>query len=896
MVTLGSVADFCLEWESPPGRQTRRAGSETTATEPDGLIVMGTQTESKSEPRALQAALAYHRAGYSILPIKADGSKSPDLPTWKLYATRCATESVVRSWYPPALLRGIGIIGGAVSGNLEMIDFDLHVEANFPAWREMVEAEVPGLADRLPIVQTPREPPGYHVYLRCDEGVSGNTILARTSEGKTAIETRGEGGYVLAPGCPGECHPTGREYRHIAGPPVSQTPIITTEERAVLLRCARMLDRAPADTPEDSSSAYQDGELKPGADFNHRGTPFPDLLDRHNWTVFGPGLLTRPGKSKGASATYDHCVSRAHGWPLLKVFTSNAHPFEENKCYSRFAAYALLEHGGDFGKAAAELRRSGYGGDRQAEAPNSKQQPGQTEDNKSEAWGDILPLGQEPSADPFPLDVLPEALQEYVRQVSHCMNMPTCHVALAMLTVAGAAIGNARQLRINASHEQHPALYSAIVSPPGTRKSPLLSLIAKPLHIQQAAWRKRWEQRIAEWEKAKKDADDGETPPKPILRRIVTTNATVESLILLMNENQRGLLLLKDELSGLVASLNQYKGGRGDDRQAFLEFWSGTSVDVDRKSDKRGDSLHVEKPCLAILGGLQPAVLDSLSGKSIKGGNGPDDGYFDRWLPSYPNPFPAVGDDGRDIDLAVLDKWQSVCDLLLALGMTGGDMSDPEAWGGPCHVCMTQEGRAVWRDFTTQIATEMNEVSHPDEAIPGNPGIPGTPVGVWSKLTGHAGRFAIIMHYLRYACDGTAVAGAAGQQIIDAADMTAAVKIACWLKSHLRKVHFLSGQDEKISRARVIVSHLLRVLVSGNSSFKRWQLHKCLGTKLFPTADALDAPLEILLQRNYLRRIEQVRKTPGGRAPEPVWEINPLLSSTLGNSGNSGNWSEAQTP
>jgi hypothetical protein len=42
------------------------------------------------------------------------------------------------------------------------------------------------------------------------------------------------------------------------------------------------------------------------------------------------------------------------------VFSSNAWPFEPQTAYSKFAAYALLEHHGDFRAAARLLALKGY--------------------------------------------------------------------------------------------------------------------------------------------------------------------------------------------------------------------------------------------------------------------------------------------------------------------------------------------------------------------------------------------------------------------------------------------------------------------------------------------------------------------------------------------------------
>jgi hypothetical protein len=53
------------------------------------------------------------------------------------------------------------------------------------------------------------------------------------------------------------------------------------------------------------------------------------------------------------------------GGASLYVFSSNAPPFMPGEGYSKSAAYALLEHGGDFSAAARELARSGAGASRE---------------------------------------------------------------------------------------------------------------------------------------------------------------------------------------------------------------------------------------------------------------------------------------------------------------------------------------------------------------------------------------------------------------------------------------------------------------------------------------------------------------------------------------------------
>jgi len=78
------------------------------------------------------------------------------------------------------------------------------------------------------------------------------------------------------------------------------------------------------------------------------------LLEPHGWTLVRQRgdiqYWRRPGKeNKSWSATLGACG------PLFYVFSSNATPFEPERAYQPFTAYALLEHGGDF-KAAAKAQ------------------------------------------------------------------------------------------------------------------------------------------------------------------------------------------------------------------------------------------------------------------------------------------------------------------------------------------------------------------------------------------------------------------------------------------------------------------------------------------------------------------------------------------------------------
>lgn len=333
----------------------------------------------------LKAAMAYLRAGLNLLPVRLDKSKRPDadlLPygKWKHLQSRLLTDTEASAYFGRRDPRGIGVICGKVSGNLETIDFDKQADEIFPAWRQLVEMECSGLLKRLNIVQTPREPAGYHVRYRCPESdIPGShhlALLPKTDgvadDKRVLIETRGEGGYAIAPGSPGSCHETGREYVHYSGPKLSQVETITAAEREVLLHCARSFNQEvgedeSADEPGPKLVIQVEGDgRRPGDEYDLNGDSWEDIMEPHGWQVAirtNWGIhLRRPGKQQGgASATAGYCRGK-QGEPLLRVFSTNAPLFVAGKAYGRFRAYAMLNHGGDLSAAAKALARRGFGG------------------------------------------------------------------------------------------------------------------------------------------------------------------------------------------------------------------------------------------------------------------------------------------------------------------------------------------------------------------------------------------------------------------------------------------------------------------------------------------------------------------------------------------------------
>lgn len=299
-------------------------------------------TQSSSD--LYEAAVTYHAAGLCVLP--ADKKlKYPSVRRWKPYQSCLPSEDEIQAWFghdPEALC----IVAGEVSGNLEMIDFDLKGEA-FGPWCELVRKTDTSLLENLVIEQSPSG--GWHVVYRCEIRVCGNMKLAQRSNGDgivTLIETRGEGGLFL-------CSPTaGYELRQGE---FTNLPVLTEAQRDILLEASWSLNEYWPQPVNGTPKATESAELRPGDDYNNRGD-VRAVLTAHSWDCVKGGdneYWRRPGKTSGWSATLRDGV--------FYVFSSNASPFEPNQSYSPFGVYALLEHGGDYTEAAQALVSQGYG-------------------------------------------------------------------------------------------------------------------------------------------------------------------------------------------------------------------------------------------------------------------------------------------------------------------------------------------------------------------------------------------------------------------------------------------------------------------------------------------------------------------------------------------------------
>src|SRR5215217_4178248 len=376
-----------------------------------------------------------------------------------------------------------------------------------------------------------------------------------------------------------------------------------------------------------------------------------------------------------------------------------------------------------------------------------------------------------PEAPLFPTDALPAAARRFVEVGAVAIGCAPDLLALPVLAVLSAGIGVSRVVEIKRSWREGATLFLAVVASPGEKKTPAANAARRPVLKRQAEKRQEFkakkeehEREMREWKAHCRDARSaGETepppPPEPTMERTYADDTTVESLVGILEDNPRGVLIYKDELTGWVRSHDQYRAaGKGADRQHWLSVWSNQAIVVDRKS-RQGDPTYVERPWVSLVGGIQPVMLPELGGSM-------EDGLLDRFLFCYPKHSHT---DLSDAEIAADTEagYAGLYTKLSALQMVEDEIGQE----APNVVPMSWEARRLFKEIHDKIGRETLE-----------PGFPQRLQGVWAKMRGYLARIALVLALCRSVKNGQ-------PEQVGEEDVKNATKIITYFQAHARRVY-----------------------------------------------------------------------------------------------------------
>ena len=286
-------------------------------------------------------------------------------------------------------------------------------------------------------------------------------------------------------------------------------------------------------------------------------------------------------------------------------------------------------------------------------------------------WPKPMPLPNAlPPVQVFDASLLPMALREWVVDIAHRMQCPPDFPAVAALVALSSLIGARAVVQPKARDDWQvvPNLWGMTIGRPGVKKSPALSEALKPMSRLQADEFELYQAAHDAWEldckvsvmqadlnekKAKglagKDPAAARAllepvalPAEPTARRFTVNDATVEKLGELLTQNPWGTLSYRDELYGLLTSLD--KQGQEGSRAFYLQSYDGNQgYTFDRIG--RG-TVHIPRVCLAMIGGIQPGRIQEYVRSAVAGGSA-DDGLLQRFGLAV---WPDTGGDYVHVD------------------------------------------------------------------------------------------------------------------------------------------------------------------------------------------------------------------------------------------------------
>ena len=325
---------------------------ENFPTNQDGAQPVAPSSDN-SNP-TLAAAMQAAQLGFSVVSV----SPSTKRPTakWEAAQTRAKTPEEVAKL---KTLKAFAIVGGAVSGGcspegeqlyLTSIDFDV------PGFFERYKTDLGDLLDGVSVQKTGGG--CYQVIFRSPVEIRNTKLAfapndAEETGREIVIETRGEGGYFVAPP---SLHPTGNRYEWIEGD-LQSVPTISAARAQSLLDAAQRMDGAPYTRQQLEAQQKREQSAKPRQLPN---TPSASVIERFNVAHSVEEMLEQHGyKRRG-----DRYARPGGSSPSVTILDGGSYHHSSNdplQCNEHtqdaFAVFAYYEHGDDYKsavKAAAE--------------------------------------------------------------------------------------------------------------------------------------------------------------------------------------------------------------------------------------------------------------------------------------------------------------------------------------------------------------------------------------------------------------------------------------------------------------------------------------------------------------------------------------------------------------
>ena len=473
----------------------------------------------------------------------------------------------------------------------------------------------------------------------------------------------------------------------------------------------------------------------------------------------------------------------------------------------------------------------------------------------------------------FNLQWLPDNVKEYAADVCEALQVPPGMIGPAILGISSAAISKKYVVRPLPSWEESVNLYTAIIAPPGSRKSPAMKKLTAPI----IKYQKKLNDEIMEEIRAnidekkllqkkldknltalsKPDIDRGKEKRlrderkellkdlakvgRTTLYRLMVNDSTPQAVVSIMQDNHERIFILDDE-STYLSNLVRYSDDSAPAIELTLKSWDGSNILVDRVGRK---SERLESPHMSMLTFTQEhAVRAMMKNKHFSGR-----GLTARILYSMPALITSHSFRSVSLNQDHQSRYNSTIECLLAHEIS----EEPE------EIYIDPEALKLFEAFYNSTEKEKDSLERSD------------PFRGWiSKLCGEVIRIAANLHSLRYPRDP-------GSEQIRTDTMEAAIEIGKYFQQHASAVfngRVLSG-DPTEDGARYLMNRIIMLHNEKGPDHLTWRNVKraCKGKTGMQTTEECIPFINHLIKHGYIRAGDVETK---GRRGTMIY-INPEL-------------------
>lgn len=490
-------------------------------------------------------------------------------------------------------------------------------------------------------------------------------------------------------------------------------------------------------------------------------------------------------------------------------------------------------------------------------------------------WPDPQSLPNDlPPVAAFESDLLPQALSGWVIDIAYRMQCPADFTAVAAVVALSSLIGARAVVSPKAFDDWQavPNLWGLVVGNPGVMKSPALLEATKPLQRLEAVEQETWQDKHDQWkieyeldemtaetnrttakkeaaknrEKARELLTSRETLPEPVARRYTVNDTSVEKLQEILVSNPWGLLVFRDELHGLICSMD--RPGQEGSRSFYLTGYDGTSG---YKTDRivRGTN-YINRVCLSMLGGIQPGKVQGYIRDAVNGGAG-DDGLLQRFgLTVWPDINPKFTYVDKFPDVEAFERAEAVFARLNDLQPTVE--GQPQVWR------FSPEAQALFEEWLVPFENEIRS----DELHP--------------ALVSHLAKYRKLIPAL--ALIFALVDTPESDRLIHQRELAKALDWGDYLRTHAERLYSAAMRPDTYG-----AKQLLTKIKGGHlkedgklmESFLPWKVQG-KGWAGLGTSEAVRKAADLLTEYGWLVQEESATGPRGGRPSYRYW-IHPKL-------------------